>query len=254
MQVAVIIPIYRLPLSDDERLSLDQVCHILKGYPLIAIHPVSLDLSPVLHDYPDLQAEEFDDSYFKGIAGYNQLMLSTECYGRFLKWDYILIYQLDAWVFRDELQAWCEKGYDYIGAPWLEKPVYRLPLIASFMRMRHKWLLKQGKPSPQSFYNKIGNGGLSLRRVKSHYAATSEYKNLIDSFLSKPRSHFFNEDVFWATQLPEFVYPDAREALLFAFDKYPAYCYRLTNGQLPFGCHGWNKRKMKRFWTPIIKR
>lgn len=29
-----------------------------------------------------------------------------------------MIYQLDAWVFNDELSSWCSLGYDYIGAPF----------------------------------------------------------------------------------------------------------------------------------------
>jgi len=64
--------------------------------------------------------------------------------------------------------------------------------------------------------------------------------------------HLYNEDVFWAT-VPDFNYPSVSEALTFAFDKYPAYCYSLTNRQLPFACHAWYKRKkMKHFWQPII--
>ncbi len=253
MHTTVVIPIYRLPLPEDERLSLDQAYRTLNAYPLIIIHPASLDLSPLLREYPKLRTDMFDDSYFKGIAGYNRLMLSTEFYARFLHWEYMLIYQLDAWVFRDELQTWSEKGYDYIGAPWLEKPIYRLPLIAPFMRMRHAWLLKQHKLSSQSFYNKVGNGGLSLRKVSSHYQATKTHADRIALFLQQKRLHFYNEDVFWSTEVPEFVYPDAREALRFSFDKYPSYCYHLTGKQLPFGCHGWYKPKMKRFWHAFIR-
>ena len=35
-------------------------------------------------------------------------------------WKYILIYQLDAWVFSDQLDFWIEQGYDFIGAPLFE--------------------------------------------------------------------------------------------------------------------------------------
>ena len=31
----------------------------------------------------------------------------------------MLIYQLDAFVFQDDLAYWCQQNYDYIGAPWL---------------------------------------------------------------------------------------------------------------------------------------
>jgi hypothetical protein len=36
--------------------------------------------------------------------------LSASFYERFLDTKYILIYQLDAFVFKDELQEWCDKG------------------------------------------------------------------------------------------------------------------------------------------------
>lgn len=250
--VTVLIPVYRLPLTKEEKRSLDQAYTVLHAHPITVVKPASVDLDSLLCRYPDLRTESFDDSYFTGIDGYNRLMMTPEFYARFLHTEYILIHQLDAWVFRDELRAWCDRGYDYIGAPWLEKPVYRLPLIAGFMRMRHACLLKCGKHSGRSLYNKVGNGGLSLRKVASHYKASRAYRDRIASLLRQKRSSFHNEDVFWATEIPEFTYPDTMEALLFSFDKYPSYCYKLTGKQLPFGCHGWYKRKMKRFWKPII--
>ncbi|MFR5941126.1 MAG: DUF5672 family protein [Parabacteroides merdae] len=50
---------------------------------------------------------------------------------------------------------------------------------------------------------------------------------------------------FWATEANGFTYPKVKEAIRFSFDKYPGYCYKLNNRQLPFGCHSWYKRKMK---------
>ena len=51
---------------------------------------------------------------------------------------------------------------------------------------------------------------------------------------------------FWATEANGFTYPKVKEAIRFSFDKYPSYCYKLNNWQLPFGCHSWYKRKMKK--------
>lgn len=31
----------------------------------------------------------------------------------------MLVYQLDAYAFKDELFFWASLGYDYIGAPWM---------------------------------------------------------------------------------------------------------------------------------------
>ena len=251
--VKVVIPIYKNTFSKMEMRSLTQAYEVLHSYPLVVIKPFSLNLSELQVEFPKLIVTSFDDNYFKGISGYNHLMLTSEFYERFLDSQYILIYQLDAFVFHDELSDWCNKGYDYIGAPWLQKPVYRLPIIAIIMSLIHRYQKSTGKPSKQDLYNKIGNGGLSLRKVASHYRVTQEQVDLIRFYLSQKRHHLYNEDVFWATEADGFIYPEVKEALRFAFDKYPRYCYKLNNHQLPFGCHSWYKRKMKKFWKPIIQ-
>ena len=112
--VKIVIPIYTTKINFFEEISLQRVCQILHSYPLVVIKPQSLDLSPILEKYPALTIENFADDYFRSIAGYNRLMLSEEFYRRFEDNEYILICQLDAYIFRDELTEWCEKGYDYI--------------------------------------------------------------------------------------------------------------------------------------------
>ena len=64
--------------------------------------------------------------------------------------------------------------------------------------------------------------------------------------------HQWNEDVFWATVPQEFNYPPQDEALRFAFDTHPAYCYAQIGQHLPFGCHSWSKPRMFAFWEKII--
>lgn len=252
MTATVIVPVYRLPLRPDEAASLERTCSVLADRPVTIVKPRRLDASPLTDRYPALRVESFDDDYFDGIAGYNRLMLSTEFYERFLEWDYLLICQLDAWVFRDELADWCRRGYDSIGAPWLARPVYRWPPIAAWMRFRRQRAQRTGQKLRQSLFDCVGNGGFSLRRTQSFYDAARKHSDRIAWYLAQERSHFYNEDVFWATEVPEFSRPGAEEAVRFAFDTNPAYAYRLTGGRLPFGCHGWGKRKMRRFWKPFI--
>ncbi len=250
--VKIIIPIYKADFSRVEWISLKRAYEIFHKQDLVVIKPETLDLSALKKDFPRLSYVSFKDGYFKGISGYNSLMLSKEFYARFLDCTYILIYQLDAYVFRDELDIWCKKGYDYIGAPWLQRPIYRLPLISTIMSLSHAWSRYRKKPSKQDLYNKIGNGGLSLRKVHSHYRVICEQQERIAYYLAQKRHHLYNEDVFWATEAKGFVYPSVPEALRFSFDKYPRYCYHLCKKQLPFGCHAWYKRKMKKFWSKYI--
>ncbi len=249
---AVVVPIYRTSLDPYEELSLRNTCKVLSGYPIIVAHPQGLDLHKISENYPQLQFKAFDPSFFKGIMGYNRLMLSSVFYESFSDFQYILICQLDAYIFRDELKDWCLKGFDYVGAPWLRRSVYDYPLIKQWMWLVRKYQHASGKRSKQDLYDKIGNGGLSLRKVESHRRVVNEYAELIEKYVSREKKmHLFNEDVFWALEPKDFVYPSVEEALLFAFDKYPDLCYKKTGNRLPFGCHAWYKRKMKAFWDSL---
>ena len=255
-KVSVVIPIYQNRWSENENLSLAQAIKILSRYPIVIVKPQSLDLSFIQNIYPQVTFENFDDKYFQGISGYNSLMLSTVFYERFLQYDYVLIYQLDAWVFRDELEYWCDKGYDYIGAPWIVKPKYNLLPMRIFAWLKTKYYKLTGKIFVQEMRkNKVGNGGFSLRKIQSFYRATLERTDKIEYFLEQPRikgKTIFNEDFFWAVENPDFMYPPHMEALRFSFDIYPHVCLKMNNKALPFGCHAWTYHKNINFWKDFI--
>lgn len=250
--VNVIIPMYKKEFSKLEQISFEQVYNVLNHYPITIIKPESLDLDYLKETYPRIDFQSFDDTYFKGIAGYNKLLLSSDFYRRFRAYEYIQICQLDSYVFRDELEVFCKKGYDYIGAPWLKKKAYQNFVMSFIIERKRKTSLINNKPVRYNLFDKVGNGGFSLRKVETFYHSSIKYKERIDFYLSNVDNPMFNEDVFWATEVSEFRYPEVKEALTYAFDKYPKYCYELTNHKLPFGCHGWYKWKWRKFWANII--
>ena len=252
-KIIVIIPVYKSVLSDYDRISISRTCEVLASRDIVCIHPEGLDVGEVSRAFPSLEFKSFPKAFFEGIMGYNRMMMSSDFYSAFLDYDYMLVCQTDAYIFRDELDDWCARGYDYVGAPWLRRPVYDNPLLKICMRLSLWYKHLCGRKSKQDLYNKIGNGGLSLRKVSSHYEATIEKSTLISDYLArKKKDHLYNEDVFWATEQPQFRYPSVEEALLFSFDKYPDLCFHLTGGRLPMGCHAWFKRKMKAFWDKHI--
>ncbi len=255
-EVAVLVPIYRDTLTPYEDISLRSIATVLDDYPIFFVKPEHLELTQVGKRYPQVGAENFDDTFFTDIHAYNTLMLSTAFYERFARYEYVLIAQLDAYIFRDELYEWCAKGYDYVGAPWIVRDIYNNPFMRLCSKMKRAYCNLTGKPNSQITGNKVGNGGLSLRKVDSHIRATRMLQQEVEGYLSHQRYHLFNEDVFFAIEPNRhglgFQYPDYREALKFSFDKHPAYCYRMNGSHLPFGCHGWNKKRMIKFWRPII--
>lgn len=236
MKCAVVIPVYKSSLNDNELISLKRTVSLLYNYDIILVGPENLDYSIYIKEYKDFKIELFRSAYFNNISGYNQLMMSSSFYDRFKNYDYILICQLDAYVFKDELLEWCQKNYDYIGAPWIVAP----PTVSN----NKKPLIDFAK----KMVGTVGNGGFSLRKVKTHLRI-SKTLSLFKKFFPK------NEDFFWCYIVPKFFKfkrPTASEALNFAFELAPALSFKKNNKQLPFGCHAWEKYEPE-FWKDYIK-
>lgn len=267
MSIVIVIPVYKNP-DEDELISLRRCCQVLSRYEMSLVCPNGFDTS-VYHAPWDeyglvLKEDWFDARFFKNIAGYNRLLLSEEFYARFAEYDYMLIYQPDAYVFEDRLEEWCNKEYDYVGAP----------IFGSFTDMEfHR---NKGR---------VGNGGLSLRKIKAYIDYFQGRKNVILNrsiaqrialkkkwytrwlvwilmacgWRNKPKSfaahHKYNEDDFWSGKLCgtnyELSKPSIREAMDFAFERFPQELYGIT-GHLPFGAHAWKKYEYEEFWKGKI--
>ena len=261
-QAIIVIPIYRETLSDSELLSLRQCIKILGSFKIFLVCPKKIDLwlyKSIFQEYDSqFTVEYFSPEYFESVAAYNRLMLSQFFYTRFLQYEYMLIYQLDAYVFENKLTEWCDKGYDYIGAPWLYPD--------------------------RKFHETCGNGGFSLRKISSFISLLKEplenklfslkgllcyyryrgplhklkyvllgllgYKNTLDYFIN---INPVNEDIFYSSlKYDRFSIPEAQEAMIFSFETEPSFLYKKTESKLPFGCHAWEKYEYDTFWQKFI--
>ena len=254
ISVKIVIPIYRKELPYPEQKALLNNVSVLKRYPIVLLAPEDLDINSVEKLVPMAEVVRVSEEWIgskNGIAGYNAMMMSADFYRLFSEVDYILICHTDAWIFRDDLAKWCQQNYDCVAAPWIRRKRYDFPIVKQYMSLVRFLAAKRGKPTRQLLYGKVGNGGLSLRKVASFIRECERNQETIQEYLSV-HHHLFNEDVFWATVPASFSYPKASEALSFAFDANPSYCYKLRNKQLPMGCHSWNKPRMYRFWKNFI--
>lgn len=255
----IVIPVYTKGLNRFEQISLKHLRHFLFRHRLVMVKPETLDWS-----ISGLESVSFHDRFFQSKKAYNQLMLSTVFYERFKEHSHILLYQLDALVFRDELTEWCKTDFDYIGASWYPALMSRYEGF--------EWLYV----SPCS-----GNGGFSLRRVEAfldHLQRRQKVRgqalrellrgNLSRAMLVwKYRRHLdpanyvphesLNEDVYYGVFAPIFQ-PSFRVAPpeisdSFSFEYSPYHLFRKTGGRLPFGCHAWQKSPDSlEFWTPYL--
>ncbi len=206
----------------------------------------------------------FKSKYFRSKKDYNKLCLSKLFYTTFSDFQFILIYQLDAWVFSDQLEYWCNQNFDFIGAPFPND----MDAIKEDVR-----------------FSVVGNGGFSLRRIDSiislinhkHYHIKSwdqlteayhgkiaknpvwllyclframGYKNTIN-YLRKNNweDHFF----FEVSRLTSFIrVPDPYTALKFSFEYRPSVAFFQNGNKLPMGCHGWSWIEYDDFWNKFI--
>ncbi|MFV0144747.1 hypothetical protein OBJ68_05330 [Empedobacter falsenii] len=243
--MVVVIPIYKSILSSDEIISLEQCFKILGQHEIRFVAPLGLDVSEYQSRLnKEMKVEFFEPNYFTNIRGYNQLMLSLEFYTRFKAYEYMLIYQLDCFVFRDELDYWCKQGYDYIGAPWLDYSFYNKSRIEKNKFLIRRFLNKTNKYTTRDvLVNRVGNGGFSLRKIAACINTLKEKpKNITDKFrLSNNTNSLFNEDVFWSIEASKLKKPNYKIASKFSLDTAVEIGIRLNNNKLPFGCHAWHK-------------
>lgn len=264
---AIVVPIYKEILNENEIHSLKQCLSILKNHPiyLVTYKELSTDVYKDVFEFYNVSVnfEYFNNEYFKDLSGYNNLMMKKEFYDRFSNYKNILIYQLDCFVFRDGLESWCNRGYDYIGAPWFDDNL-------SHEEGANLWA--------------VGNGGFSLRKTatfirlfetrKSAYSLKYLFKKLqrdnksfgwlLKAWLLKTENNFQYlitewddaEDLFYCLKLADTNFrikiPTVDIALDFAFEQSPAHLFKLNNNKLPFGCHAWEKYEYMTFWKEII--
>ena len=264
--VAVVVPRpNRSEFTSDEQISLNHLVHFLGRYDKYLLVPESLKI-----DLTGFRIRRFDNKFFGSIRAHRNLMLSEKFYRSFIEYKYILIYHLDALVFSDQLEEWCNTDFDFVGAPWI----------------KHKDAPYAGDPA---YEGKVGNAGFALKKIESfirvldskkyaiepkahwekYYASKKGVTKLfyIHKMLIKYLLPFNNvkldvarftnlsEEIFWVTKAkhyyPDFKFPPVETALRFAFESVPRYCFEVNNYKLPFGCHAW-QRYDREFWEPYL--
>lgn len=242
----VAIPIYKTNLNNDETHSLLRCLKTLHKYDIFFVTFESLN-----KDYYNLilkrnnalcRYEYFEKDFFDSITGYNRLMLSKDFYERFISYDYILLYQLDAYVFGNDLSKWCNLNYSYLGAPLPQD-------LTSAVENAHNKISKYKISLSHSF-----NGGASLRKTSDFIQAIRDNEELINGWYTDG----LNEDIIFSALFLNKEFPSEAEARKFSFDMFPKDEFEKNGRRLPMLCHGWTKTRgenhvyNREFWLRYI--
>lgn len=274
--VCIVIPIYKKVLNDYEVLSVVQCLKVLTEYKVYFVGPKGMDTNYYRSKFSEIENYIFfNEMYFKDLKGYNRLMLSPFFYKTFNNFKYLLVYQTDCYVFRDELLYWVNKEFDFIGGVLFKDYI--------------------GDPHKGAKLWQAGNGGLSLRKIDSitellnsrkvlkslpklfidakrlkKFGMISYIKGLLllpfrllgykNNFTYRAKNYTENEDGFFieagliykAIKLPR-----VEDAIGFSWDRHPNFLFK-TYGYYPFGCHAWFREDShyvgnKEFWSKHIK-
>lgn len=286
----VVVPVVRPAPTAEERISWQHLLDHLGRHPLCLLAADHLDVRWFTAQCEHARVVRLPPADLASRRSYNRLLMRDTFYRHFTAHECMLIYQLDCLVFRDELEFWCQRPFDYIGAPWVRAD------------------------GAGGFVWRTGNGGFSLRRIdaclrvlttRRHprlQAEVAAWMAWLDVTLRIPprlrpralsaladdanalpgrlkvaqeklgrpltwlplggvrvfqRAYPGNEDLFWALVAPlinpTFRIAPVEEALAFAFELEPRAAFERTGHRLPFGCHAW-ARYDRAFWESHLRR
>jgi hypothetical protein len=268
----VLIPIYKCfsDLSFNELKSINQCVKILNNFKICFIFPEKINLVDFQSylSQKNISYKKFSNIYFQGKDSYSLLLTSYFFYYSFKEFNYILIYQPDAYIFKDNFEQLISKNYSYVGAPWIDELSNKSVYITS-----------------------VGNGGFSLRKTSDCLSILKKIKTLKTlhkGYLHLKLNNLFsygfllhisflpfllnfkvnkftfylsqdliiNEDKYWCIWVnnvfSEFKIAKIEDAINFSFESNPSFLFEMNNKKLPIGCHAWEINESD-FWNKFIK-
>ncbi len=241
------VPSHKPTLDLHEETSFLRCLEVFERRAIVLVVPEGMDTSAFHRLGHGFEEMRVPPAWLASLGAYNRMKCGSEFYARFGSFSHMLTYELDAYAFRDELDLWCGKPFDYIGAPWFARwseSTANDPILA------------------------VGNSGFSLRRVGSCLKAAKNWETvqrwlgrpLVSQLARKPLWFMDDlkgraEDGFWGTYarfvLPSFTVAPIHEAVRFSFEVNPSVLYEMNGRNLPFGCHKWFEYDPA-FWAEFI--
>lgn len=264
-RVAIMVPLPSPALGPDDEISMRHLRAHLDHYDRFLLVPRGMKV-----DIQGFRVIELDHKHFGSAANHNRMLYLPEFWELFSDYEFALMYHLDALVFSDQLEEWCDKGYDFIGAPFIrcaDSPwvkvervgnggfaLYRVPSVLKVLWNRYRQ--RPLKYIEDRHWEWIELQKKLLKPVRAAVPQwlrgqlTDPLRNTVKR-LDHIEANELNNDGFWADEAarydPDFKVAPVEEGLRFAFEVCPRLCLERNGGEMPFGCHAW-ARYDRGFW------
>lgn len=265
-KLCVIIPVHKPLPCVYELISLTAAKIHLNSYNCYLVYPLGMDASTYTNAFPALKLQAVNPAWLSSVEQYNKLKLSRYFYGLFLGYEYMLTYELDAYIFHSDFESFGAFKFDFIGAPFFEgyweakAGTYLVKGCNSGFSVRNiqsciKILNSMDKFKTRWFFYKLVLSHSSKLRVWLNRITGYKYDIYVTGKFGFQFAGFhLNEDVIWSevvpVMFPNFKVADPMSALKFSFEYNLTDSLRLNRDELPLGCHAWPKHLD--FWAQYI--
>lgn len=215
--VAIVVMAYKDNLTDMERVSFERCLNVFSRRDIYVACPwdMSKDEYSNINGYKtNISFINLERKWFNSVMSYSKMLMQKWFYEMFSDYKYILVYQLDCYVFKDNLNYFMDMDYDYYGAPWLWSNVLRC----------------------------VGNGGLSLRKVSAIIENLEERADL--DYINSDECEYFIEDFAYCTgffPLKNICPYDVADKFSFETNILLRDPDKMAVEDFPMGCHGFSK-------------
>lgn len=238
-KLCIVTPHHTSNLSAVAEFGLRRLAETLgMKYDWYMVMPSTCDPTPIKQITSLPRILPFPDELFVSKRSAQLLYMSPDFFGKFRDYEYILLCELDAYIFHDQVEPFIQGDYDYIGAPWLDR---------EWLRLSSHWYAKL--PLHWIFREQVGNGGLSLWNVEVFQRASKQWQPLIR------RIRWLSHDIFWSQIASKIGIsirrPPAEIAARFAIETQPERCIAMNDGNMPLGAHAWDRYSWD-FWRDKI--
>ncbi len=110
----IVIPFFGTDRHTMEQALIRRAWRELQAFSFVFVCADNVDEGPIRTEFPGCTVYKFDASFFENRKGYTSLTLKEDFYDLFGWSEFILLFEPNSFIVKNQLHYWCKQGHDYI--------------------------------------------------------------------------------------------------------------------------------------------